>query len=226
MAEEGVQLPLQQTTGAYEAVGMGSHVEGQGLDGGRLGPVAGHDLGEGGEEGEALGCLPGVFMVHVTLAFHVRVRGQDDLGLEVPHRPGGGFDQVLEVVETAVAEAQKAHVLHAQKLCGGNGFRLPKLDKRLRRCALEGVFEAVAAVGADEKAHLLPGGDQLRRGGAGAHLDVVRVGTDEQIPVEGLHLRGRSGEPQGEAGEAHAFLLARRAFSSAQMRSYSGSSSL
>ena len=88
------------------------------------------------------------------------------------------------------------------------------------------MLEAEASVGADEEGDLLPCGRKLSRRGSGADLDVVRMGPHEQVPLKAFHLGDRGGEAQEEAGQAHAFFPSRRTFSSAQIRSNSGSSSL
>ena len=224
VAEDGGELPGQEPPGRDEPVGLRRHIEGQGLNGRGGGAVLRHNLREGGEEGQSFGGLPRPSVIHVAFALHVRVRGQDHLRPEVAHDPGDSLHHVFKVVEAAIAEIEEAHVGDAQGLGRSHRFRFTQVDQLLRRGSLGRVFEAVAAVGADEETDLLPRSGQLGRRGPGADLDVVRMGAQEQVSVEGLHLGGGGGEAQGKTSQAHACFASRRAFSSAQIRSYSGSS--
>ena len=169
--------------------------------------------------------FPDVSVIRVTLAFHVRVRRKDHLRLRLADHAGDAALKIRKLVKSAVGKVQKAHVGHAEQFCGSDRLRLSDLFELVRRRALRRGLEPVASVGADQKRDLLSRGSKLCRRRARADLDVVRVRSDEQVAVERLHLRRRRSKAQRKSSQAHASLLSLRALSSAQMRSYSGSSS-
>ena len=60
---------------------------------------------------------------------------------------------------------------------------------------------------------------------SGADFNIVRVRANEQITFKAFHFRHGNGEAKHETGQTHT-VSSRRLASSAQIRSYSGSSSL
>ena len=116
VAEDGGELSIQQSTGPNEPVGPGRHIESQGLDRRGGDSVLGHDLREGSEEGQTLRCLPHPSVVHMAFAGHVRVRSEDELRLHLADDASHTLHQVFEIIETAVTEAEEAHIVDAQGL--------------------------------------------------------------------------------------------------------------
>lgn len=222
-AEDSLQLPVHMPAGGNIAVGPGGHVVSKGANGRGLRAIARHDAPVARHAGQAAHGLPHVQVIRVALAVHAGIRRKQHLRLRFANHPRNARRQILRGVEASVRQVQEAHVLHAQ-LFGGATCLLPAGADQL--LPLEGgVLVAVATVRADEERHLLAQGDQAGRGGPCADLDIVRVGADEQVAVEGLHPGQRRRHLQGQAGQAHAASPFRRA-SSAQIRSYSPSSSL
>ena len=127
----------------------------------------------------------------------------------------------MGIIKAAVAEIKKAEVSYAEQGSGGLRFLSALLCKPIPTQIGGRVIGAEAAVRADQKADILSARGELCRRGARSDLDVVRMRAEEEKALTALQLRQGSGKAQNRSCQAHAL----RAASSAQMRSYSSSSS-
>ena len=90
-------------------------------------------------------------MVDVALVRNIGVDREDDLGLDVSDCNCDGGSEVLDLVESAVGEAQKVHVGDTQALCAFKALGLSDVDKFLGCGAFGCEVQTIAAVQADEK---------------------------------------------------------------------------
>ena len=224
MAEEDrIQLATEKAGRFDVLIGLCRHEIGEGLYRRAFGTVGFHQLGKGSEAGKLPGSLAHVPMIPMALAGDVRIRSKDHVRLKIPDDGGKGADQVILLIERPVRIGKKTQVRYAQHGRGAAGLLLPEGDKRLRRGAGGGIPEAVSPIGADDEAKVLALGNELCRGGSRADLDIIGMGTQEEITLKAFQFRNRGGEADDELGQTHS-VLAFLCSSSPQMRSYSGSS--
>ena len=197
--EDRRKLFVQIAGGIDKTVGAGGHIQRQRLYR-RIGrPKTLHNAGISGEKGKGFDRSPDVQMVRVALGGHVGIRCENDIRPKVPDHTGDLAAQVLGGIEAAVTEIEKAKVLHAEK--GGRvaGLPAPELGKLLRLQIHIQLVRAVAPVGADQKADLLPLRRQAGGCGAGADLDIVRVRADEEIAGKAFDFRKRGGKTENRS---------------------------
>ena len=165
-------------------------------------------------------------MVGVTLAAHIRVGGKDHVRLKVSYDFCQSLDQLLLLVESAIAETQKAQILYAKHTGGSPGLFHADGDQVRRRSPCWRVCKAVAPVDADHKANPLSKGCKLGCGRTCADLNIIRVRSDEEKTLKRFQVRQGGGKAKDGFRQAHASTAFFLFSSSSQMRSYSSSSSL
>ena len=164
-------------------------------------------------------------MILVTLALNARIRREDHVRADLADGARNGTFELVIFVKAAVAEIEKDRLAGAEPRRGGARLRLSKSGEFVGT-QIRSVPAAKAPVEADQKKDFLAGSRELRSQSARADLNIVRMRTDEKITLKALQFGKRHCEMQCRFGETHASFAALRSAISAQIRSYSSSSSL
>ena len=112
--------------------------------------------------------------------------------------------------------------MHAEQGSGGPGLLSAQRRQRVARETGRRAIRSKASVGADQKTDILSLVGKLCRSSAGTDLNIIRMRAEKEISLKALQLRQGSGKAENKLCQTHA----PRSASSAQMRSYSASSSL